>query len=85
MNGESVPGGVRVEGICDDPRPLQEEYMPYSPAADKNGMVKLPNVSPIEEMIDMMTAARAYEANLSAMRQSRDMARETISLGRGGA
>jgi len=75
-------GGVRVADIVKDPRPPVEIHAPYHPDADENGMLKSPNISPIEEMLDMMTAARAYEANLSAMKESRRMAEQTITMGK---
>jgi len=76
--------GVDVDGIVLDKRPPRENYAPYHPEADENGMVKMPGISPIEEMLDMITATRAYEANLSIIKQSRDMANKTISLGQNG-
>jgi len=73
--------GVKVDGIVLDNRPPVEHYAPYHPEADDNGMVKMPAISPIEEMLDMITATRAYEANLSVIKQSREMANKTINLG----
>jgi len=84
INKSTVPVGTGdwVADIVKDPRPPLEIHAPYHPDADENGMLKSPNISPIEEMLDMMTAARAYEANLSAMKESRKMADQTISMGR---
>jgi flagellar basal-body rod protein FlgC len=65
-----------------DNRPPARIYAPYHPQADADGMVHKPNISPMEEMLDMITATRAYEANLSALRQSRKIAEETIRLGK---
>ena len=67
-----------------DPRAPVETYAPYHPDANASGMVEKPNISPIEEMLDMVTATRAYEANLSALEQSREMARQAITLGKDG-
>ena len=75
-------GGVRVEDIVTDDRPPVQKYAPYHPHANAEGMIETPNISPLEEMIDMITATRAYEANLSALKQSADMAKQTIQLGR---
>ena len=72
--------GVNIESITTANRPPREEYAPHHPKADGDGMVKKANISPLEEMLDMMTAMRAYEANLNALRQSRDMARRIIDL-----
>jgi flagellar basal-body rod protein FlgC len=76
-------GGVKIEEIVSDNRAPLEIYAPYHPSANKDGMVAMPNISPIEEMVDMITATRAYEANLSVMKQSRTMADKTITLGKG--
>jgi flagellar basal-body rod protein FlgC len=75
-------GGVEVEAIVTDERPGQEVYAPYHPDANERGMITTPRISPLEEMMDMITATRAYEANLSAMKQTADMAKKTIYLNR---
>lgn len=66
-------GGVRVAKIVDDPSPLQVIHMPGHPNADANGNVSMPNVNVVEEMVDMMTANRSYEANLQALQTARQM------------
>lgn len=73
-------GGVDVAGVVDDQSPFQSVYIPGHPHADQNGMVLMPNVDIPLEMVDLMTASRAYEANLLAMRSFRDMAERTLSL-----
>jgi len=75
-------GGVQVDDIVTTDRPPVRTYAPYHPNADADGMIEKANISPLEEMIDMITATRAYEANLSALKQSSDMAKQTIQLGR---
>lgn len=75
-------GGVEVEAIVAEDRPGQEVYAPYHPDADARGMITTPRINPLEEMMDMITATRAYEANLSAMKQTADMAKKTIHLNR---
>ncbi len=57
---------VKVKKIVEDPSPYRLRYDPSSPLADKKGYVKLPNVDPIREVVDMMSAMRSYEANLTA-------------------
>jgi flagellar basal-body rod protein FlgC len=74
-------GGVEVEGVVPDNRPPIKIYAPYHPDADQDGMVEQANVSTIEEMMDIISASRAYQANLSALKQSREMAQKTIALG----
>lgn len=73
-------GGVKIRDVVVDPRPPIQKYAPYHPDADENGNIQTPNISPIEEMLDMITATRAYEANLKALKQSRDMANQTIQM-----
>lgn len=80
-NGPGL-GGVQVEGVEPDGREPVKVNAPYHPDADEQGMVEEPNISMIEEMMDMVSASRAYQANLTAMKQSRTMAQRTITLGR---
>ncbi len=86
VNGSPVSelGGVKLAGIIEGKNPTIKVYQPEHPDADGDGMVEMPNISPIEEMLDMITATRAYEANLSALKQSREMAEKTISMSKGG-
>ena len=55
-------------------------YRPGHPEADENGYVTMPNVNPIEEMVDMMSASRSYEANLAAVRMSKNMASQALDI-----
>jgi flagellar basal-body rod protein FlgC len=82
MNGQPGEGlgGVRVASVEPDNAMPKRVYAPYHPNADKDGMVDMPNISPMKEMMDMMTASRAYEANLSAVKRSREMAEKAIDL-----
>jgi len=73
-------GGVEIQGIVSDGRAPLRVHAPYHPDADKDGMVEQANISTIEEMMDIISASRAYQANLSALKQSREMAQQTISL-----
>ena len=71
---------VKVEGVSADRAPFRTEFDPSHPAADENGMVKLPNVDMLVEMADMREANRAYEANLAIIKQTRGMVAATIDL-----
>ena len=82
QGADSSMHGVEVEDIVTDNRPPESTYAPYHPDADENGMVEMPDINPLVEMMDMITATRAYEANLSAMRKASEMAKKTIHLGR---
>ena len=80
--GRESLGGVRVKEINSSNKNPIEVYNPSHPHADpETGMLKKPDISPLEEMVDMMTATRAYEANLAIMKQSKKMAEKTIALG----
>ena len=71
---------VKVTKIIEDQSPLKARYEPGNPDADENGYVYYPNVDPIKEMVDMMSAIRSYEANLTAFNTHKDMLIKTIDL-----
>jgi flagellar basal-body rod protein FlgC len=73
--------GVVVAGIGTDPSPLPLKYDPASPDANAQGFVQLPNVNLTAEMVDMLTAARAYEANVTAFDDAKQMAADALRLG----
>ena len=76
--GEKV---VVVDKIAQDhKKPFPTKYMPDHPGADKNGYVKMPNVDPLIEAMDMQEAQRSYEANLGMIEQSRSMILQTIDI-----
>ncbi|OQX84932.1 MAG: flagellar basal body rod protein FlgC [Candidatus Latescibacteria bacterium 4484_7] len=64
----------------DDKTPFTLRYEPGHPDADKNGFVKYPNVNVIDEMVDMVTASRAYEANVTAIQTAKDMFLKAIEI-----
>ncbi len=74
--------GVKVSRIQVSQAPLQTLHQPGHPDADENGMVQLPNVNTMEEMVDMMNATRSYEANASAIQASKRMALKALEIGR---
>ncbi len=71
---------VKVKKIGVDRSDFEMRYDPNHPAADANGYVKLPNVNPLIEMMDMKEAQRGYEANLNAMQISRQMISKTVDM-----
>ncbi len=73
---------VAVSAIVEDSSPPRIQYDPSHPDADLNGNVALPNVNVIEEMADMISATRAYEANVTAAQAAKSMAMKTLELGR---
>lgn len=72
--------GVQVSEIVTDTRDPERRYMPGHPDADKEGYVKLPNVNPAEDMVDLMSASRNYQANVTAMSAVKDMIHRSIDL-----
>jgi len=73
---------LRVARIDKDPRAPIMVYEPGHPDADADGMVAMPNINLHEEMADMITASRAFEANLAVVKNSRAMALQTLSIGK---
>jgi flagellar basal-body rod protein FlgC len=80
IGGSSTGSQVEVGKIIDDPTPLPKVYMPGNPKADKQGMVQMPNVNPLDEMVDMMTASRSYQANLQAIQTGRSMFEQSLKI-----
>ncbi len=74
--------GVKVTGIKKDDSPLRMIYEPGHPDADADGYVKMPNINIITEMVDMMTASRAYEANVAAVNVAKSMMLKALEIGR---
>ena len=72
--------GVEAVAIVEDPSALRSVYQPEHPDADENGYVYYPNVNPVTEMVDMMTATRAYEANVTAMNAAKNMALKALDI-----
>ncbi len=75
--------GVRVLGVDTDKTEFPKVYDPGHPDADEEGFVLMPNVSLPNEMVDLITASRAYEANLKALQLYRQMTEQSLSLLRG--
>lgn len=79
---EHVVGqGVKVEMIREDPSPLRMEYRPGHPDADEEGYVAFPNVNPVTEMVDLISATRAYEANIRVIESARSMMLAVLQIG----
>ena len=78
----SEPQMVRVAQVEAARRPLRTVYQPGHADADANGMVAMPNINIHEEMVDLMSASRSYEANLSVVKTARSMALQTLSIGK---
>lgn len=75
-------GSAEVSDIIEDPSEFKLSYNPEHPDADENGYVKLPNVDALKETIDMMEAYRAYQANITALNTTKQMAVKALEIGR---
>ena len=73
-------GGVAVAGVITDTSEPEKRYMPGHPDADADGYVAFPRVNPAEDMVDLMGAARGYEANVAAISAVKDMIQRSIDL-----
>ncbi|SFA41811.1 flagellar basal-body rod protein FlgC [Parageobacillus thermantarcticus] len=83
MNGRaSVGDGVKVTEIVEDPTPFKLVYDPSHPDADPNGYVRLPNVDPLKEMVDLMSATRSYEANVTVFNATKGMLMKALEIGK---
>jgi len=80
--GRASAIGVKVAAIVEDQTPFKRRYDPSHPDADPSGFVALPNVDVPEQTVDMMSASRAYQANLSAIGMIRDMIQRSLDLGK---
>jgi len=74
--------GVRVSRIVEDQTPFKMVYDPGHPDADENGIVQMPNVDVVTEMVNMISATRAYEANVTAINATKSMAEKALEIGR---
>lgn len=74
--------GVQVTEIVEDPRPPRMVYNPSHPHANAEGYVAMPNVNTVEEMANMISAQRSYEANVTAMGAAKAMAEKALEIGR---
>ena len=74
--------GVRVTSVVGDAAPFKRVYEPGHPDADASGYVSMPNVNTVTEMVDLMAATRAYEANVAAIAAAKSMAERALEIGR---
>lgn len=74
--------GVKVTGIVEDKSPFKQVYDPGHADADENGYVSMPNVDVMTEMVNMISASRAYEANVTVINSTKSMALKALEIGR---
>jgi flagellar basal-body rod protein FlgC len=82
LHNNSNTSGVKVAQIREDQEPFKMVYNPNHPDSDQNGYVQMPNVDPLQEMVDLMSATRSYEANVTAMNASKDMLLKALEIGK---
>ncbi|AMW33457.1 flagellar basal-body rod protein FlgC [Fervidobacterium changbaicum] len=82
IQGKRENSGVIVKSIYEDPSEFRVVYDPTHPDADENGYVRLPNVNIVREMVDMINAQRAYEANATAINTTKAMITSALQIGR---
>jgi flagellar basal-body rod protein FlgC len=80
--GGATPEAIQVARIEKDTRPPRLIYNPNDPAHDANGWVAMPDINVHEEMVDLIAASRTFEANLAVVRTSRNMALQTLAIGK---
>jgi flagellar basal-body rod protein FlgC len=79
---QALGDGVKAAAIVEDPSAPQLVYNPGHPDANADGYVAMPNVNIVSEMVDMISASRAYEANISSLNASKSMAMKALDIGR---
>lgn len=72
---------VKIKSIVEDERPSDTKYDPSHPDADAAGFVTMPNVNVMEEMVNMISATRSYEANVTAIKSAKEMALKALEIG----
>lgn len=81
--GEEIgPKGVEVTSVEEDPSPFKSVYDPGHPDADQEGYVLMPNVNIVMEMANLISASRAYEANVTAINGTKAMALKALEIGK---
>lgn len=78
----TLGNGVEIAGIAEDNSPFKKEFNPNHPDADAEGYVSLPNVEIVNEMINLISASRAYEANVTSVNTTKAMAMKALEIGK---
>ncbi len=80
-NAGSDSPGVRVSQVVEDSSPMRREFNPKHPMADDQGYVTLPNVSVVDEMVNMISASRSYQSNVDMMNTAKNLLLKALTLG----
>jgi flagellar basal-body rod protein FlgC len=79
--GQQANVGVQVRGVVESQAPLQQQYNPSHPMANKDGYIFLPNVNVVEEMANMISASRSYQSNVEVINTAKQLMMRTLSMG----
>ena len=79
--GAQAGVGVKVKAVVEDASPLKMQYDPKNPMANEQGYVAMPNVNPIEEMVNMISASRSYQNNVEVLNTSKSLLVKTLGIG----
>lgn len=82
QSNQGFASGVKVSRIIEDQEPFKLAYNPAHPDADESGFVHLPNVDPLKEMVDLMSATRSYEANITSLNATKSMLMKALEIGK---
>lgn len=80
-SGGQAIGGVRVAGVIEDPSPMRMMHDPKNPLANAEGYVAMPNVDVVEEMVNMISASRSYQANVEVLNTAKTLMLKTLTIG----
>lgn len=80
-SGESGIGGVSVARVVEDSSPLRMVHDPKNPLANAEGYISMSNVNPVEEMVNMISASRSYQANVEVLNTAKTLMLKTLTLG----
>jgi flagellar basal-body rod protein FlgC len=80
LEKNAADGGVRVDRVVSDPAPMPRRYEPGHPDADNAGYVTYPNVNPVMEMTDLLSAVRAYQLNAAAVQAAKSMIQTSLQI-----
>jgi len=76
-----VGQGVKVSAVVESTAPMREVYDPAHPMANEQGYVAMPNVNPVEEMVNMISASRSYQNNVEVLNTSKTLLQRTLTIG----
>ncbi len=79
---QAAGGGVKLREVAESEAPAQQRFQPGHPLADEQGYVYAPNVNAVEEMANMISAARSYQSNLEVVNTAKSLMLRTLNLGR---